>query len=96
MIVKEKWLYSNCLIQALKQKIFHWRKVKVKVLWYKGKYWYHMHFYWQTDEYDYDFAPCKKWIGQPLFKGCIRRYKKGTFERLKQSLKEKNKKGNIS
>ena len=91
MIVKEKRLYSNCLIQAVKQKIFHWRKVKIKALWYKGKHWYHLHFYWQTDEYDYHFAPCGKWIGQPLFKGCIRRHKKGTLERMQRVLREKNK-----
>ena len=87
MIIKEKRLYSNCLIESLKHKLLKWKSVKVKVFWYKGKYCYHLHFYWQDDNYDYDFSPCGKWIGQPLFKGYIRRHKKDTFKKLKKKLK---------
>lgn len=80
----EKKFISNCLFQAIKYKLKNWKKVKIKYLWYRGKRWYHLHFYWQDDEYDYDFSPCRLWCGQPLFKGCIRKHKKGSFDRLKK------------
>ena len=82
MIVTEKKFISNCLFQAIFYKIRHWRKYKIKAVFYKTKYMLHLHFYWQDDEYDYDFSPCGRWMCKPLFKGFIRKHKKGTIQKL--------------
>ena len=34
------------------------------------------------DEYDYDFSPCGRWMCKPVFKGFIRKHKKGTIQKL--------------
>lgn len=92
MIIVEKPFYSNCLFQAIKHKILGGKNVKIKCLWYKTKRMLHLHFYWQDSQYDYDFAPCRKWIGQILFKGNIHRHPKDSLKKLTQKmLKIKNK-----
>ena len=82
MIVTEKKFISNCLFQAIFYKIKHWRKYKIKAVFYRTKYMLHLHFYWQDDEYDYDFSPCGRWMCKPVFKGFIRKHKKGTIQKL--------------
>ena len=82
MIVTEKKFISNCLFQAIFYMIKHWRKYKIKAVFYKTKYMLHLHFYWQDDEYDYDFSPCGRWMCKPVFRGFIRKHKKGTIQKL--------------
>ena len=90
MMVTEKKFISNCLFQAIFYKIKRWKKYKIKAVFYRTKYILHLHFYWQDDEYDYEFSPCKRWKGQLLFKGQIKRHKRGTLRRLQKLLKEKS------
>ena len=82
MIVTQNKFISNCLFQAIFYKIKHWRKYKIKAVFYKTKYMLHQHFYWQDDEYDYDFSPCGRWMCKPVFRGFIRKHKKGTIQKL--------------
>ena len=91
MKINEKKFISNCLLQAIKYKLYNWKVCKIKFIFYRSKYMFHLHFYWQDDEYDYDFTPCKSWRCKPVFKGFIRKHKKGTLKRIEKYLKYKNK-----
>lgn len=76
----QKPFYSNCLFEAIKFKLKHWKTTRIKVVMYINKYWLHLHFYWQDGQYDYHFHPCNPWRGQLLFKGVIRQHNKNTLK----------------
>lgn len=78
---------SNCLIEAVKAKIFSDFNVKIyfcKPRFYNSKF-QMCHFMWSDGEYDYDFTDNHEdelpWYKCFLFDGQIRRFKKGFAER---------------
>ena len=82
MIITDKKFRSNCLFQAIRYKLSNWKTYKIKAVFYRTKYMLHLHFYWQDDLYDYDFSPCRDWRCKPIFKGFIRRHRKGTLKKV--------------
>lgn len=84
--------YSNCLIEALKQKIKHPFKVKITMV--KRSEANCPHFLWSDGVNDYDFGVERQITGFHYlwFEGYIRKRGLGFNERYKQQMKERYKK----
>lgn len=78
--------YSNCFLEATKQKLRDWEHVKITYIPARYNECFCPHFLWTDGEYDYDFGVRRylHWWERVWFKGEIRKRNRGFNEKWKQ------------